>query len=576
MHMRDIPGIRKLESLSRQMSSFERLLMYLLGIILIISSLAIVHALSLMLMVDEPAPGGSLVEGEVGIPRFINPLLANSDADRDLASLVYSGLMRAMPDGTLIPDLAESYQISADGTQYTFLLRSDAVFQDGKPVTAEDVLYTIGIAENPDFKSTKRANWDGVKVEKIDERTVRFTIAKPYAPFLENATLGILPQHLWSTITADAFPFNQLNTHPIGSGPYEISSVKTDTTGTPSEYLMKPFTHFTLGEAHISLIDMKLYATEDAEIAAYQAGKINAMAGVTASRVSALAIPKDQVLTTALPRVFAIFLNQSQATVFLDTAVRKALDAVLDKSAIISSALAGFGMPLDGPIPPGVMENGISSSVPPLSAASSTGLIANGQKILAADGWTLSSTTGFFVKKGQTLAFSISTADTPELVASANAVADQWKALGANVTVKVFSSGTINTSVIRPRNYDSLLFGEVVGRTLDLFAFWHSTQRNDPGLNLALYTNAKADTLLSEARAEVDRKAREATYVSFAKIVQDDHPAVFLYAPDFIYIIPAKLKGVALGALTTPSDRFLNVYQWHIETKNVWYIFSGH
>jgi len=197
------------------------------------------------------------------------------------------------------------------------------------------------------------------------------------------------------------------------------------------------------------------------------------------------------------------------------------------------------------------------------------------RKLLTNSGWAQSSTTGFFEKKGQVLGFALSTADTPELVASANAVAGQWRALGANVTVKVFSSGSINTNVIRPRNYDALLFGEVIGRTLDLFAFWHSTQRNDPGLNLALYTNAKADTLLSEARAEVDSVAREATYASFAKIVQDDHPAVFLYAPDFIYIIPAKLKGVALGALTTPSDRFLNVYEWHLETKNVWPIFSA-
>jgi peptide/nickel transport system substrate-binding protein len=352
--------------------------------------------------------------------------------------------------------------------------------------------------------------------------------------------------------------------------------VKTDTTGTPTEYLLKPFSHFTLGEAHISTMDIKLYATEDAQIAAYKASKITAMAGVTANRVAALNIPIAETLTTALPRVFAVFLNQSQATVFLDAGVRKALDVGLDKSAIINSALAGYGTPLDGPIPPGVMANNVSSAVSDTAAASSSAIVSAARTILTKDGWSLSSSTGFFVKGKQQLAFSLSTADTPELVASANAVAEQWKALGANVTVKVFSSGSINTSVIRPRSYDSLLFGEVVGRTLDLFAFWHSSQRADPGLNLALYTNAKADTLLSEARAEVDRTARETDYVSFAKIVTDDHPAVFLYAPDFIYIIPAKLKGVALGALTTPSDRFLNVYQWHIETKNVWSIFSAH
>lgn len=568
------PGVRKLESLANRFSPFERLLFYILGTILIISSLAIVHELGKTLMVSEAAPGGTLVEGIVGTPRFINPLLANSDADRDLASLVYSGLMRATPDGDLIPDLAASYTISDDGTEYTFTLRSNATFQDGKPVTAEDILFTIATAQNPDFKSTKRANWDGVKVEKIDERTVRFTIGKPYAPFLENATLGILPQHLWNEIPADGFPFNQLNTRPVGSGPYQIQSVRSDTTGTPVEYFLKPFSHFTLGEAHISTLDIKLYATEDAQIEAFKTGKISALAGVTANRVASLSIDPKRIVTSALPRVFAIFLNQSQATVFLNNTVRKALDISLDKEAIVNSALAGYGTPLDGPIPPFVTEDGASSAAIGSTAASSTDKITAARKLLTNDGWTMSSTTNFFEKKGQSLSFALSTADTPELVASANAAAAQWRALGVDVSVKVFSSGTINMSVIRPRNYDALLFGEIVGRTLDLFAFWHSSQRSDPGLNLALYTNGKADTLLSEARAEVDRKAREATYASFAKIVQDDHPAVFLYAPDFIYIIPAKLKGVALGALTTPSERFLNVYAWHIETKDVWYIFS--
>lgn len=550
----------------------ERLLLTILSVLLIISTAGLLHSLSLTLMTQVPTRGGNLNEGIVGTPRFINPLLANSDADRNLTTLVYSGLMRAMPDGSLISDLAENYTISDNGTEYVFTIREGAVFHDKTPVTSADVAFTIAQAQNPDIKSPKRANWDGVQIEIMDEQTIKFMLEQPYAPFLENATIGILPQHLWSDIPADAFPFHQLNTKPIGSGPYYVKRVRADTTGTPTEYILRSFDRFTLGQPNITTINLKLYGYEDSQIYAYESGAVDAIAGITASKAE-LIKGKGSLTTTTLPRVFAVFFNQSQAPIFLSSGVRNALDTALDKEAIINAALSGYATALDGPIPPMVLQNDINS-VLTTNNASSTAKIEKAQSILEKNGWAINEETGFYEKKGTELTFAISTADTPELVATANAVADTWRLMGANVTVKVFASGSINMSVIRPRNYDALLFGEVVGRTLDLFAFWHSTQRNDPGLNLALYTNSKADTLLTEARAETDRRAREEKYTSFAEIVQDDHPAVFLYAPDFLYYLPAKLKGVELGALTSASDRFLNVHQWHVETKNVWYTFS--
>jgi peptide/nickel transport system substrate-binding protein len=139
--------------------------------------------------------------------------------------------------------------------------------------------------------------------------------------------------------------------------------------------------------------------------------------------------------------------------------------------------------------------------------------------------------------------------------------------------VQIYPLSELNTSVIRPRDYDALLFGEVVGRSLDLFAFWHSSQRNDPGLNLAMYASSKVDTYLSEARATVDETKRNSLYAQFASALQKDSPAVFLYAPEFLYVVPKSLQGVELGALTTPSDRFLNVYQWYSETESVWSVF---
>ena len=141
--------------------------------------------------------------------------------------------------------------------------------------------------------------------------------------------------------------------------------------------------------------------------------------------------------------------------------------------------------------------------------------------------------------------------------------------------MKIYPLSELNTNIIRPRAYDAIFFGEVVGRSLDLFAFWHSSQRNDPGLNLAMYANSKTDTLLANARALTSRSDREDLYNSFSAVIVKDQPAVFLYAPEFIYVVPKTLQGIHLGALTTPSERFQNVYQWYTNTEHVWSFFAN-
>jgi peptide/nickel transport system substrate-binding protein len=207
------------------------------------------------------------------------------------------------------------------------------------------------------------------------------------------------------------------------------------------------------------------------------------------------------------------------------------------------------------------------------------------QADLKADGWTMSSSTGLWSKKVaktgttpagiQSLSLKLATADEPELVATANLIAQQWKAAGIDVQVQVYPLSDFNNTVLRPRNYDAILFGEVISRSGDLFAFWHSSQRNDPGLNLSLYANSKADQILTKARASSDKEERDSLYQQFVTIVQQDKPAIFLYSPDFIYIVPSKIHNIQIGAISGASERFLNVYQWYTDTQRVWNFFAG-
>lgn len=567
----------RLNALTHSLSPFERLTLYVLTVLLAGSALVLLAGANAGISQEVPSRGGSLTEGIVGPARFVNPILATSQADGDIAALVFSGLTRALPDGTVVPDLASSYEISPEGTTYTFTIREDAVFHDGKPVTAADVIFTVRLAQNPAIKSPHRADWEGVSVASPDERTVIFTLPHAYAPFIQNTTLGILPEHLWKDTAAEDFPFNSLNTRPIGSGPFRLDNLETDATGAATRYDLSRFDAYALGAPYLDRITFLLYPRRDALVEALDSGAVDSLAGVSAAELARVSRDDIRVLSVPLPRVFGVFFNQSRSPGLAEVSVRSALDAAIDKERLVSMTLSGFGTPLDGPLPPGIIAPGVEDGerdVSPVSTAYTEETLDAARDILARGGWKFDEATAVWTKGGRELALSLATADSPELTASADAVATAWRQAGIKVNVQVYPISELNTTVIRPRAYDAILFGEVVGREPDLFAFWHSSQRNDPGLNLALYTNSKADTLLSQARATTNEEDRSALYAEFAELVAADVPAVFLYAPDFLYIVPKDLYGVSLATLTTPGERFLNAYTWYTDREKVWEIFA--
>lgn len=560
-------ALKRGEKLLTRFSPAERLALYLLTILFAGSSFVLLAKANSLVSTEVPAQGGSLTEGIVGSPRFANPVLAVSSADQDVTSLVYSGLVRATEKGEFIPDLADSYEISEDGTTYLFRIREDARFHDGSPVTPEDVLFTVALAQNPDTKSPRRADWEGVTVSSPDARTVTFTLPHAYAPFLENATLGILPKHLWKDVLPAEVPFSPLNTHPVGSGPFRVSDVSSDRTGAVKAMELRSFQHFTLGKPYLSRIKLLFYPNERALLDAYARGAIDSFSAATPSQDLHLHA-RSAMLRSHLARTFGVFLNQNHATILAERAVRRALNAAVDKQAVVNDALGGYGVVLDGPIPVGLP--GAVASTPEKDRDRTE----EARSVLSRAGWKWNEDEGVWEKKKQTLSLTLVTADTPELAESAEQIARMWREMGVQVDVHVYPLAELNSSIIRPRNYDALLFGEVVGRSLDLFAFWHSSQRNDPGLNLALYANSKTDALLSKARAEIDAKKRAELYEAFSEEVVSDTPAVFLYAPQFIYVVPKDLRGVQVGVVVSPSERFLSVHKWYLSTEHVWDVFA--
>jgi peptide/nickel transport system substrate-binding protein len=553
---------QRIDGLVKRMNLPERIFFCLVSLVVIISGLMLLFQINNLFLVKVPVFGGSFTEGVIGSPRFINPVIAISDTDKDLTSLIYSGLLKPSQNGSLGLDLAESYKVSGDGTVYDFIIKNNAYFHDGKKVTADDVIFTIQKVLDPIIKSPKSANWAGVIVEKINEQEVKFTLKKPYSPFLWSLTLGILPKHIWEKVSPEEFPFSEWNINPIGSGPYKVEKVGRNSGGIPSTITLGAWKKYALGSPKIKNIIFKFFQNETELTKAYADQTVESAAGLSPAGVK----NAGPIEKTSLPRVFGVFLNQNTAPVFLNKEIREALNLSVPKKRIIDEILFGFGKVLNGPTPADI-ETDISKTEGNIEAA---------QSLLAKAGWKTNA-DGILEKKTKKettlFSFSISTSDAPELKATAEILAETWKKLGASVSVKIFEAGDLSQNVIKPRKYDALLFGEVVGAESDLYPFWHSSERNDPGLNVSLYANITVDKALEDMqKANTEEQTIKKEIV--VSEIKKDIPTIFLFSPDLLYLKSPQVKNIILKNISPLNERFVSIINWFIETDKVWKIFT--
>ena len=569
----NMPKERSIRGILHSFTIAEKAVFYFFVSIFLLSGITLLWKVSGAFLIEVPSRGGTLMEGVIGNPRFINPVLAISEADKNLVALLYSGMVRITPEGKTENNLAEAVTISDDRRIYTVRIHEDARFHDGTPVTADDIIFTIQKITDPSIKSPLRGNWEGITIGKIDEKTVSFTLKQAYTPFIYNLTVGILPKHIWKNVSLDEFSFSQFNTLPIGSGPYKVERVERNSGGIPNFYRLTPFENVSSKAPFIKNLAFRFYPSEMALIEAFNTGEIESISGISPERIPELQTDSSRIISSPLPRVFAVFFNQSQSKVFLNKEVRQALNLASPREKIVEKILGGYATAIAGPMPAGIYSRTSAKE----NKLMPDERLETAKELLAKAGWRANLETGILEKKSTSgtisLSFAISTGDASELQQVARELVATWQKLGAKIDVLIFETGDLNQNVIRPRNFDALLFGEVVGRDADLYPFWHSSQRTDPGLNIALYTNSRADQYLDNARSSDDPKEIEESYEVFAKELEADQPAVFLYTPSFLYVMPDKVKAIDLNSLTVPQDRFLSITDWYIETDRIWKIF---
>ena len=587
--------IYKKKELRDAITSFSKKQLFIfLGFltIAIISTIIILGKINSMFLVEVPISGGTINEGILGVPTLVNPVLAISDADKDLTSLVYSGLMRKTDEGKLIPDLAEDMPTITNEINYTFKIKKDAKFHNNKNVTSDDIIFTIEKIKDPTTKSPRKIKWDGISITKIDEYTVVFTLSQPDISFLDNTTIGILPSNLWEKMDVNEFTISPLNTNKaIGSGPYKIRRVNKDKDGLPKEYKLERFNNFSLGKPLIKNFNIISYANEDELVKALTDNKIDQAGGISPEYVEKIKKEDYKIHTATLPRIFGMFFNSNNNTIFNDKAVISAIDKAINRQNIINQVLGGYGSIVYSPIPEKIISTSFKEKSENIQIEEAKLLLDKAGWLVGGDGIRTKggSETKNVTKKvnGKTvtettksttpitrLSFSLITGDTPELKQSIILIKEQLEKIGIEVDIKkIYETGQLN-QLIKSRNYEALFFGQIINNESDLYSFWHGSQRVDPGLNISMYNNPKVDSLLESIKKTLNVTDRINKYKTLKDEFNKDIPAILIYSPKYLYITSPKLNSINILNITTQGDRFSSIYKWSVDKEKVWKFFA--
>lgn len=492
------------------------------------------------------AYGGTYSEGLVGNVKAVNPLFPENSATQDVTSLVFSGLTRIDSKRQIEGNLASNWDISADKKSFTFHLRPNIKWQDGAPLTADDVAFTISRIQNPDTRSPLAGNWNGVKYEVIDANTITLSLPNSYSSFLFNTTVGIIPKHLLEKVRPALLKTYEFNQKPVGSGPFKLREIKDG----QDELLLDANTNYYLGKPYLEQFRFVQYQSTDDFLTGYLKKQISGFAITKPDLEKQTKQIEDITIHhLSLPAYSALFFNV-RSPIMSNVNLRQALSYATDKDSIVANQLDGQAVKVNYPILAGYSgfdSTAMKYAYDPQKA----------KDILA----------GMDQSQLKNTHLRIVTLKGSVYEQVASAVKDMWAEVGIQADVVAVPLNELQQNYIRPRNYDVLLYGQDVGIDSDMYAYWHSSQAADPGLNLSQYANTEADKFLETGRNAKDATYKNGRYATFLQLWTKDIPAIILYSPFYNYAQNNSVGGLSADKLVEPSDRFLDVQKWYVQTR---------
>ena len=536
-----------------------------------------------------PIRKGAIHEGVVGVPLYRNALLATRQVERDIAALLHAGLLRRDGDGALSPHLAESWR--RDGNQFIFRLRDSAFFHDGTPVTAEDVLHTARMIGLLREGNPRRHAWNGVEVSAPDAMTVIVTVPPGTRYFPDEFTVPVLPKHVWQKIPPDRWERYRGPGVHIGAGPYRHLRESLTLNERLTTMTLGEFPGYVLGRPYIETVTFHFFGTADELIAMYRNGTVNAVNGIAAGEVPALlrqGEERNTLYSARTNRIIGVFFNMKEGRIPADSFIRNMLSQVVDREEIAGTVLHGRATPLRSPI------------VTDTAAEEQTIALEDLQQTLEDIGWEFEASVGHREKDGVPLHISFVIPDTEETRNIGAALSERWRKLGVKVDMRVLPQSVLR-GVIEDSQFDVLLYGYEADEPKDLVDIWKRGERESVA-SIIHYDNPALDALLTElesdlpperitaaaedadgdedsappARADIPAdKWHEMVYADIKEEMVRDTPAIFLYSPHFLYILPDGISGVGAEKDNTnrfnhPSDRFNTVHTWYTQKEHIW------
>jgi peptide/nickel transport system substrate-binding protein len=515
-----------------------------------------------------PAEGGVYIEGLVGEPNRLNPLLDGfNPADQDVNSLVFSGLVRFDSWGNPIPDLAETWGLSLDGTVYNFTLKEGITWHDGTPLTAEDVIFTVELMTSPDLPIPEdiRELWVQVEAIAFDERNLQFRLPSRFAPFMDYLDFGVLPRHLLGGMTPGEIINAPFNLNPVGSGPYYFEELLTNEAGVEGVVL-------TANEAYyderpfIDQVIFRYFANSADAYAAFVRGDVLGVSQVTNDVLpQVMANPAINLYTARLPQISMVMLNLDNTAVpfFQDLAVRQALAHAINRQWIVDEYLGSQAFIADSPVLPGSWAFNENLVEIPYDVDAAIETLRDAEYVVPAEG-------GPRGKGGVSLAFTMVHPDDELHTQIAQFIQQSWAELGVQVTLQAVPYENLVIDYLDTRNYEAALvdLNLTDSPDPDPYPFWHQAEATG-GQNYSRWNDRRASEYLEQARLETDISDRARLYRNFQTHFNRELPAILLYYPVYNYAVSAQVNGVSVGPLYESSDRLSTLRAWFLVAGGV-------
>ncbi len=494
------------------------------------------------------------VEGSVGAISSFNPIFTSqSNVDSDIRELVFEKFISISQDGTPQKEIASQWEISSDGKTYDFTISLDHKWQDGEPLTIDDVLFTFDIAKELASKykyDTIGSPLTSVEISKLDDRRIRFVLTESNSTFFEAVSAYIIPKHRFEGINVMDIPFDSFAKFPLGSGPYQVYRSEPNVVYLKSSeyYPTKPV---------IDTFIYRLYSNNEALEAAFRNGILDAIGSVDEFSIS---FSKEYSGFNE----YSFILNSRLRMIFFNTRkerlenkdVRIALNYITNKQLLMEKANIS-GEIAYGPIPStswAYSEKDIFKyEYQPEKAL----------EIFNKLGYTKSENDGYFqTGDKKILSFTLSYLDNSLNNRIASALKLLWKDEGVVLNLEPLSYTQLTQEILATRDFELLMYEVETTIDPDQYNLWHSLKTNYPDLNLSGYTYERVDILLEEARQSQRIEKRKSNYALFQKYITQDTPVIFLYHPQYTYIVKDNVTISDISGIMYPYQRFSNVYTW--------------